>query len=117
MTKGNVAGLWFLVLLFGFSVLPLLEQYGTWLENLINGVLQLTTIMVMALLFEKWVYGSNKKTELTNAIAIAHVIITVINPMHMMIEYSEQTMPSGYLFISSLEFLMAIAIAKTIIKV
>ena len=116
MKNNNIAGVWFAVFLLGYSFLPLFEEYGTLLENLINSVQQFTTIMVMVLLFEKWVYLANKMKNMSNLVAMSHVFITIASPLHMAFEYSEQTMPNSYLFVSFLEISIAIVIAKILIK-
>lgn len=111
MSNSKVAGVIVCVLILMISTATALDYFGNSVEKIIQFLTQITTFLVIISLFSIW-----KKSELIGSrtlkiLAVWYPFIGIVRSVYPVIEYSEQTIPTSYIYAQSLELLLALFIA------
>ncbi|MBN3493687.1 MULTISPECIES: hypothetical protein [Vibrio] len=105
----------FLLIVLSSAFMNSYNHYGDIVEKVIAFIIPLLNYIVVIALFAKF-KGAALFTKLQlRVIAILYVMIVFVEYGYPIFEYSEQTLPSDYLFNLSLQFVLNVIIARTIL--
>ncbi|WP_299143552.1 hypothetical protein [uncultured Vibrio sp.] len=116
MLKMNVTGFLFLLLICLISISSALDTLGTTFEQLLGFFAQVVTFFIVIALYGKWQGVSLFNSKIVKVIALSYPALVIITPLYQAFEYSEQRMPTDYIYLQSLEFLFALLIAFVLVK-
>lgn len=116
MKNSRTAGALFFVLASALSLSTALNEYGTWVEQVIAFVSQFMTFFILIALYCKWNGVEIFSEKALFVIVISYPLIVVGKPLYMMFEYSEQKMGSSFFFTQGLEFWVSIFVATVLVK-
>ena len=116
MPKINLAGSLFFFLVVLISISSALETLGTTVEQVLSFTAQAVTFFIIIALYGKWLRLELFNSKVTKAIALSYPTLVILTPLYQFFEYSEQTMPTDYIYLQSLEFIFALVIAFVLVK-
>ncbi len=112
----NRAGFLFLFIVLMFSISNGIDTFGTIVEQVFGFISQVLTFLLVIALYGKWQGKSLFSNKLTRLIAYSYPLFLVVIPVYQYFEYAEQTMPRSYVYMQTLEFLLAVYISSVLTK-
>lgn len=113
----NLSGVLFILIVSAISLTSALDNVGTLFEQLMAFTSQAMTYFVLIGLFGVWqgisVY---KKPQVWKGLAYSCPAITIINTIYPMIEYSEQSVPSSFIYTQGMELILSMIVASIFAK-
>lgn len=100
----------------GVSLATSLSYVGNSLEKGITFLAQIVTFLVVIGLYGLWKGLPIYSTTMYRIVALSYPLIVAVNTLYPIIEYSEQTVPSSYLYMQSLEFILALFVSSILLK-
>lgn len=116
MLKLNMQGFLFLLLISLISISSALDTLGTTFEQLLGLLAQAITFFIVIALYGKWKGLDLFSSKVIKVIALSYPALVIVTPLYQLFEYSEQRMPTDYIYLQSLEFLFALLIAFVLVK-
>jgi hypothetical protein len=111
MANHKLAGLMFAFIVLSIALATALDYIGTTIEQGIQFTSQIMTFYVVIALFGIWKRVEIFSHKSIKIIAVLYPIIILIRSIYPVLEYTEQTIPSDYIFMQSLELIMSLFVA------
>ncbi len=112
----NLSGVLFLLAIGLISLSSALTNIGTTIEQVIAFVAQAMTIFVLIGLFGIWKGIRVYKPRTWKLLAYACPALAIINTLYPIIEYSEQSISSSFIYAQSMEFILSLVVASIFAK-
>lgn len=114
--KNKLAGTMVVLIIGAVSLATALSYVGNNLEKGITFLAQILTFLVVIGLYGAWQRVSIFSASMFRAVALSYPLIVAINALYPLIAYSEQTVPSSYTYMHSLEFILALFVSSILLK-
>ncbi|EPO2953287.1 hypothetical protein ACT7TX_003484 [Vibrio cholerae] len=114
--KNKLAGSLFIIILTIISMSTAISFIGNNTEKIITFLSQFVTLLVVVGLFCAWQNTTFISKSFNKFISIAYPTLTVLASLYPILEYSEQTIPSTYIYFQSLQIILSLIIASILLK-
>lgn len=112
----NLSGFLFIFAVGAISLTSALSSFGTTIEQVITFISQAMTFFVLIGLFGIWKKVRVYRYRTWKFLAYSCPSITAISTLYMLIEYSEQTVPSSFIYTQGVEFIFSLVVASIFAK-
>ncbi|EKO3535622.1 hypothetical protein K1L80_002198 [Vibrio fluvialis] len=114
--KNKLAGAMVVLIIVAVSLATSLSYVGSSLEKGITFLAQIFTFLVVIGLYGAWKGVPIFSASMYRIVALSYPLIVAVNALYPIIEYSEQTVPSSYIYMQSLEFILALFVSSILLK-
>ncbi|EHH0747613.1 TPA: hypothetical protein ACGUMO_000246 [Vibrio vulnificus] len=114
--KNWLAGTLVILIIGSVSIATALAYVGNGLEKGITFFAQILTFLVVIGLYGVWQDISIFNSSMLRMIALTYPLLVALSSLYPVIEYSEQTVPSSYIYIQGLEFILALFVSSILLK-